>query len=87
MSVREGVINVFTMENEDNAPRKISFWHWTHARENGHSTFGRGGFRLSGVLDLLPGKPDEHIGRGIFLMRAFMDEVEVSPGAPAAGKS
>src|SRR5438270_13237100 len=82
MSVREGVINAFHYGNQERPEKKI---HLAldltpeklviHVRDEGQ------GFDLGNVPDPLA---EENLlstsGRGIFLMRAFMDEFEVVPG-------
>jgi len=82
MSVREGVINAFHYGNQERPEKKIhlalditSDKLVIHVMDEGK------GFKLSDVPDPLA---EENIlstsGRGIFLMRAFMDEFEVVPG-------
>lgn len=82
MSVREGMINAFHYGNEERREKKI---HLTveltpekmiiHVLDEGR------GFDLSRVPDPLA---EENLlktsGRGIFLMRAFMDELDVTRG-------
>ena len=82
MSVREGVINAFHYGNRERPEKKI---HLAldltpeklviHVRDEGQ------GFRLQDVPDPLA---EENLlstsGRGIFLMRAFMDEFDVLRG-------
>src|SRR5712691_3803629 len=79
MSVREGVINAFHYGNQERADKKI---HLAGDRtvENMiiHVLDERIVFKLSDVPDPLG---EENLlstsGRGIFLMRAFMDEFDV----------
>ena len=82
MSVREGVINAFHYGNQERPDKKIhlavditSEKLVIHVMDEGK------GFKLSDVPDPLA---EENIlstsGRGIFLMRAFMDEFDVVPG-------
>src|SRR5216684_3855310 len=70
MSVREGVINAFHYGNQERAEKMI-----IHVLVEGI------GFKLSDVPDPLA---EENLlstsGRGIFLMRAFMDEFDVLSG-------
>jgi serine/threonine-protein kinase RsbW len=70
MSVREGVINAFHYGNQERPEKKI-----IHVLDEGT------GFTLANVPDPLA---EENLlstsGRGIFLMRAFMDEFDVVPG-------
>jgi serine/threonine-protein kinase RsbW len=82
MSVREGVINAFHYGNQEKPEKKI---HLTvdinDEKLTIHVTDEGKGFRLSDVPDPLA---EENLlstsGRGIFLMRAFMDEFDVVPG-------
>src|SRR6202165_2921505 len=82
MSVREGVINAFHYGNEERPEKKIylaidltSDKMIIHVLDEGK------GFSLADVPDPLA---EENLlstsGRGIFLMRAFMDEFEVVSG-------
>ena len=86
MSVREGVINAFHYGNQERPEKKIHLAvdltadkMVIHVVDEGH------GFTLSDVPDPLA---EENLlstsGRGIFLMRAFMDEFDVVP-APTGG--
>lgn len=79
MSVREGVINAFRYGNKEERHKKIQLnfevtedKFVVHIVDQGH------GFDLHKVPDPLA---DENLlktsGRGIFLMRTFMDEFEV----------
>jgi serine/threonine-protein kinase RsbW len=82
MSVREGVINAFHYGNQERPEKKIHLAvdligdkMIIHVLDEGT------GFTLSNVPDPLA---EENLlstsGRGIFLMRAFMDEFDVVPG-------
>lgn len=82
MSVREGVINAFHYGNQERREKKIHLMleltaekMIIHVIDEGH------GFDLSRVPDPLA---EENLlktsGRGIFLMRAFMDEFDVTRG-------
>jgi serine/threonine-protein kinase RsbW len=82
MSVREGVINAFHYGNQERPEKKIHLAvdligdkMIIHVLDEGT------GFTLANVPDPLA---EENLlstsGRGIFLMRAFMDEFEVVPG-------
>jgi serine/threonine-protein kinase RsbW len=82
MSVREGVINAFHYGNQEKPGKKIhlgidltSDQLVIHVMDEGQ------GFRLTDVPDPLA---EENLlstsGRGIFLMRTFMDEFKVVPG-------
>jgi serine/threonine-protein kinase RsbW len=82
MSVREGVINAFHYGNEERPDKKIYLaLDLTPEKMVIHVTDEGKGFDLSSVPDPLA---EENLlctsGRGIFLMRAFMDEFSVVPG-------
>ncbi len=82
MSVREGVINSFHYGNEERPEKKIHLaLDLTPEKMIIHVVDEGKGFDLNSVPDPLA---EENLlstsGRGIFLMRAFMDEFEVVPG-------
>ncbi len=82
MSVREGVINAFHYGNEERPEKKIHLaLDLTPEKMIIHVLDEGKGFNLNNVPDPLA---EENLlstsGRGIFLMRAFMDEFEVVPG-------
>jgi serine/threonine-protein kinase RsbW len=82
MSVREGVINAFHYGNEERPEKKIHLaLDLTPEKMIIHVVDEGKGFDLNSVPDPLA---EENLlstsGRGIFLMRAFMDEFEVVPG-------
>lgn len=82
MSVREGVINAFHYGNEERPEKKIHLaLDLTPDKMIIHVLDEGKGFDLSDVPDPLA---EENLlstsGRGIFLMRAFMDEFAVVPG-------
>jgi serine/threonine-protein kinase RsbW len=82
MSVREGVINAFHYGNQEKADKKIHLaLDLTPEKLVIHVMDEGKGFKLSDVPDPLA---EENIlstsGRGIFLMRAFMDEFDVVSG-------
>jgi serine/threonine-protein kinase RsbW len=82
MSVREGVINAFHYGNQERPEKKIHLCvELTSDKFVVHVIDEGKGFRLSDVPDPLA---EENLlstsGRGIFLMRAFMDEFDVVPG-------
>jgi serine/threonine-protein kinase RsbW len=82
MSVREGVINAFHYGNEERPEKKIYLaLDLTPEKMIIHVVDEGKGFDLNSVPDPLA---EENLlstsGRGIFLMRAFMDEFEVVPG-------
>jgi serine/threonine-protein kinase RsbW len=83
MSVREGVINAFHYGNQERPEKKIHLaMDLTPEKLVIHVMDEGKGFKLSDVPDPLA---EENIlstsGRGIFLMRAFMDEFDVVPGS------
>jgi serine/threonine-protein kinase RsbW len=83
MSVREGVINAFHYGNQERPEKKIYLWlDITQEKLVIHVMDEGKGFKLRDVPDPLA---EENIlstsGRGIFLMRAFMDEFDVVCGS------
>jgi serine/threonine-protein kinase RsbW len=83
MSVREGVINAFHYGNQEKPDKKIYLAVELSADKMTIHVLDEGkGFNLSDVPDPLA---EENLlstsGRGIFLMRAFMDEFEVVTGS------
>jgi serine/threonine-protein kinase RsbW len=81
MSVREGVINAFHYGNEERPEKRIHLAVDLTADKMIIHVVDEGiGFKLADVPDPLA---EENLlstsGRGIFLMRAFMDEFEVVP--------
>ena len=82
MAVREGVINAFHYGNQERPEKKIHLaLDLTQEKMIIHVMDEGRGFRLEDVPDPLA---QENLlstsGRGIFLMRAFMDEFDVVPG-------
>ncbi|HEY2456810.1 MAG TPA: ATP-binding protein [Candidatus Acidoferrum sp.] len=82
MSVREGVINAFHYGNQEKPEKKIHLAiELTQDKMVIHVMDEGKGFQLTDVPDPLA---EENLlstsGRGIFLMRAFMDEFNVVPG-------
>jgi serine/threonine-protein kinase RsbW len=82
MSVREGVINAFHYGNQERPDKKIHLaLDLTPEKMVIHVLDEGKGFNLSNVPDPLA---EENLlstsGRGIFLMRAFMDEFAVVAG-------
>src|SRR2546425_12205015 len=82
MSVREGVINAFHYGNQERPDKKIYLGVDLTAEKMIIHVLDEGtGFNLSDIADPLA---EENLlstsGRGIFLMRAFMDEFDVLPG-------
>ena len=82
MSVREGVINAFHYGNQERPEKKIYLAvDITSEKLIIHVLDEGSGFTLSDVPDPLA---EENLlstsGRGIFLMRAFMDEFDVITG-------
>src|SRR5277367_3838769 len=83
MSVREGVINAFHYGNQEKPEKKIHLGvDLTDQKMVIHVTDEGKGFRLTDVPDPLA---EENLlstsGRGIFLMKAFMDEFDVVSGS------
>src|ERR1700747_749643 len=81
MSVREGVINAFHYGNEERPDKKIHLaLDLTPDKMTIHVLDEGKGFDLGSIPDPLA---EENLlstsGRGIFLMRAFMDEFQVVP--------
>jgi len=82
MSVREGVINAFHYGNQERSEKKIHLAvDLTPDKMTIHVLDEGEGFNLADVPDPLA---EENLlstsGRGIFLMRAFMDEFDVVTG-------
>jgi serine/threonine-protein kinase RsbW len=82
MSVREGVINAFHYGNQEKPEKKIHLAvDITPEKLVIHVLDEGKGFNLSSVPDPLA---QENLlstsGRGIFLMRSFMDDFDVVPG-------
>jgi serine/threonine-protein kinase RsbW len=82
MSVREGVINAFHYGNQERPEKKIHLAvDLTEEKMVIHVMDEGKGFKLEDVPDPLA---EENLlstsGRGIFLMRTFMDEFDVVPG-------
>jgi serine/threonine-protein kinase RsbW len=82
MSVREGVINAFHYGNQERPDRKIHLSvELTSEKLVIHVMDEGKGFKLSDVPDPLA---EENLlstsGRGIFLMRSFMDDFDVVAG-------
>lgn len=82
MSVREGVINAFHYGNQEKPEKKIRLAvDLTPDKMTIHVLDEGKGFNLADVPDPLA---EENLlstsGRGIFLMRAFMDEFDVVTG-------
>ncbi|HTQ96492.1 MAG TPA: ATP-binding protein [Candidatus Acidoferrum sp.] len=82
MSVREGVINAFHYGNQEKPSKKIHLaLDLTQEKMIIHVMDEGKGFKLEDVPDPLA---EENLlstsGRGIFLMRTFMDEFNVVPG-------
>jgi serine/threonine-protein kinase RsbW len=82
MSVREGVINAFHYGNQEKPSKKIYLaLDLTHEKMIIHVMDEGKGFKLTDVPDPLA---EENLlstsGRGIFLMKAFMDEFNVVAG-------
>jgi serine/threonine-protein kinase RsbW len=83
LSVHEGVMNAFQYGNQQRRERKIHLTFELHDDKLVIHVVDQGaGFRLEDVPD--PREEEnvlEDSGRGVLLMRAFMDEVEVLSSA------
>ncbi len=89
MSVREGVINAFHYGNQERPEKKIHLAvDLTTEKMIIHVLDEGPGFKLIDVPDPLA---EENLlstsGRGIFLMRAFMDEFDVVSGKTGGAES
>lgn len=83
LAVHEGVMNAFQYGNEERRERKIHLTFVLHEEKLVIHVVDQGaGFRLEDVPDP---RNDENVlsdsGRGVLLMRAFMDEVDVVSSA------
>src|SRR5271167_409344 len=83
LAVHEGVMNAFQYGNEQRRERKIHVIFELHEEKLVIHVVDQGaGFRLEDVPDP---RDDEnvlgHSGRGVLLMKAFMDEVDVLSSA------
>ena len=83
LAVHEGVMNAFQYGNEERRERKIHLTFVLHDEKLVIHVVDQGaGFRLEDVPDP---RNDENVlsdsGRGVLLMRAFMDEVDVVSSA------
>lgn len=83
LAVHEGVMNAFQYGNEERRERKIHLTFVLHEEKLVIHVVDQGaGFRLEDVPD--PRHDDNVLsdsGRGVLLMRAFMDEVDVVASA------
>ncbi|HWF14040.1 MAG TPA: ATP-binding protein [Candidatus Acidoferrales bacterium] len=83
LAVHEGVMNAFQYGNQERRERKIHLTFELHEEKIVIHVVDQGaGFRLEDVPDP---RHDENVlsdsGRGVLLMRAFMDEVDVVSSA------
>jgi serine/threonine-protein kinase RsbW len=83
LAVHEGVMNAFQYGNKQRRERKIHLIFEVHDEKLVIHVVDQGaGFRLSDVPDP---RDDENVledsGRGVLLMKAFMDEVDVLSSA------
>jgi len=83
LAVHEGVMNAFQYGNQERRERKIHLTFELHEEKLVIHVVDQGaGFRLEDVPDP---RNDENVlsdsGRGVLLMRAFMDEVDVFSSA------
>jgi len=88
MAVREGVINAFQYGNEQSREKKIRLvFELTPDKMVIHVLDQGLGFSLEDVADPLA---EENLmkasGRGIFLMKAFMDEFDVRAAQPSGAE-
>ncbi|HET6145150.1 MAG TPA: ATP-binding protein [Candidatus Acidoferrales bacterium] len=88
LAVHEGVMNAFQYGNEERRERKIHLTFVLHEEKLEIHVVDQGaGFRLEDVPDP---RNDENVlsdsGRGVLLMRAFMDEVDVVSSAAGGAK-
>jgi serine/threonine-protein kinase RsbW len=83
LAVHEGVMNAFQYGNQERRERKIHLTFVLHEEKLVIHVVDQGaGFRIEDVPDP---RNDENVlsdsGRGVLLMRAFMDEVDVVSSA------
>jgi serine/threonine-protein kinase RsbW len=83
LAVHEGVMNAFQYGNQERRERKIHLTFVLHDEKLEIHVVDQGaGFRIEDVPDP---RNDENVlsdsGRGVLLMRAFMDEVDVVSSA------
>jgi serine/threonine-protein kinase RsbW len=83
LAVHEGVMNAFQYGNQERRERKIHLTFVLHDEKLEIHVVDQGaGFRIEDVPDP---RNDENVlsdsGRGVLLMRAFMDEVDVMSSA------
>ncbi|HTC62046.1 MAG TPA: ATP-binding protein [Candidatus Saccharimonadales bacterium] len=83
LAVHEGVMNAFQYGNQERRERKIHLTFVLHEEKLEIHVVDQGaGFRIEDVPDP---RNDENVlsdsGRGVLLMRAFMDEVDVMSSA------
>jgi len=83
LAVHEGVMNAFQYGNQERRERKIHLTFVLHEEKLEIHVVDQGaGFRIEDVPDP---RNDENVlsdsGRGVLLMRAFMDEVDVVSSA------
>ncbi|HEX3376945.1 MAG TPA: ATP-binding protein [Candidatus Acidoferrales bacterium] len=88
LAVHEGVMNAFQYGNQERRERKIHLTFVLHEEKLEIHVVDQGaGFRIEDVPDP---RNDENVlsdsGRGVLLMRAFMDEVDVVSSAAGGAK-
>jgi serine/threonine-protein kinase RsbW len=88
LAVHEGVMNAFQYGNQERRERKIHLTFVLHEEKLEIHVVDQGaGFRIEDVPDP---RNDENVlsdsGRGVLLMRAFMDEVDVMSSAAGGAK-
>jgi serine/threonine-protein kinase RsbW len=85
IAVRETMVNAIAHGNRYNARKKVRLQVWTEASRLVIEIQDEGnGFEMNAVPDPLA---QENLlrqsGRGLLMIQAFMDELEVRPGHPA----
>jgi serine/threonine-protein kinase RsbW len=84
IAVRESLVNAVAHGNRYNARKKVKFRVWRGPRGLVIEVEDQGrGFSPDGVPDPLEGDNMlRHSGRGLLMIRAYMDEVDYSPVEP-----
>lgn len=84
IAVRESLVNAVAHGNRYNARKKVRFRVWTGLAALTIEIDDQGkGFNPEGVPDPLEGgNMLRHSGRGLLMIRAYMDEIHVSPLEP-----
>jgi serine/threonine-protein kinase RsbW len=84
IAVRESMVNAVAHGNRYNSRKKVRFRVWTGPRGLVIEIEDQGkGFNPDGVPDPLAGENMmRHSGRGLLMIRAYMDELEHTPVEP-----